>query len=91
MVKLNIEKVFWDVLNGLDWKCVVEVFGWDLLEVSCFLNGQCGVMIGEIDRVIDVVGYVLVSWLYFDVIVMFCKVGVVCECVWQGVGECGFC
>ncbi|ONX96354.1 DNA-binding protein [Burkholderia cenocepacia] len=89
MAKPNIEKALRDVLNGPDRKRAAEALGWDPSEVSRFLNGQRGVMIGEIDRATDVAGYALVSRPYLDAIATLCKVGAACECARQGAGECG--
>ncbi|EGD06604.1 putative phage DNA-binding protein [Burkholderia sp. TJI49] len=76
-------------MNGPDRKRAAEALGWDPSEVSRFLNGQRGVMIGEIDKAIDVAGYALVSRPYLDAIATLCKVGAACECARQGAGECG--
>ncbi|PXW28234.1 hypothetical protein SAMN05445871_4053 [Paraburkholderia caballeronis] len=88
-MKPNIESALRAVLTGPDRKRAAEQLAWDASEVSRFLSGQRGVLIGEIDRAIDVAGYALVSRPYLDAIAVLGKVGVACECARQGAGECG--
>jgi hypothetical protein len=89
MAKPNIEQALRDLLTGADRKRVAEQLGWDASEVSRFLSGQRGLMIGDVQRAIDVAGFALVSRPYLDAISTLCKVGAACECARQGVGECG--
>lgn len=68
---------------------VVEVFGWDELQVSWFLLGQFGIFIGKIDGGFNVFELCVVLCEYFDGLLMMSKVGVNCYCVCEGFGECG--
>lgn len=65
-----------------------QAVGWDNSSVSRFLNGDQGVTIDKIDRLVGVVGYMLVTRKYLDAIATLCEVGVFCECARQGHGEC---
>lgn len=89
MTRPNIEQALRDILTGATRKDAADRIGWDPSEVSRFLSGQRGVLIGEIDKAIDVAGYALVSRPYLDAIATLCKVGAACECARQGSGECG--
>lgn len=89
MARPNIEEALRRALTGLDKKRVADKIGWDASEVSRFLGGQRGVLITEIDAVIEVVEFALVSRPYLDAISTLCKVGAACECARQGAGECG--
>lgn len=89
MARPNIEEALRRALTGLDKKRVADKIGWDASEVSRFLGGQRGVLINEIDDVIEVVEFALVSRPYLDAITTLCKVGAACECARQGAGECG--
>lgn len=89
MARPNIEEALRRALTGLDKKRVADRIGWDASEVSRFLGGQRGVLITEIDDVIEVVEFALVSRPYLDAITTLCKVGAACECARQGAGECG--
>jgi hypothetical protein len=89
MSRPNIEKALRSVLSGPERKEAADRIGWDPSEVSRFLSGQRGVLIGEIDKAIEVAGYTLVSRPYLDAIATLCKVGAACECARQGAGECG--
>lgn len=89
MAKPNIEKALRAVLTGSSRKEAADTIGWDASEVSRFLSGQRGVLIHEVDKVIEVAGYMLVSRPYLDAIATLCKVGAACECARNGAGECG--
>ncbi|WP_081060821.1 DNA-binding protein [Burkholderia gladioli] len=89
MARPNIEQALRAVLTGPERKRAAELIGWDASEVSRFLSGQRGVLIGEIDKAIDVAGYALVSRPYLDAVATLCKVGAACECARRGAGECG--
>ncbi|KGE06465.1 DNA-binding protein [Burkholderia gladioli] len=89
MARPNIEQALRAVLTGPERKRAAELIGWDASEVSRFLSGQRGVLIGEIDKAIDAAGYALVSRPYLDAVATLCKVGAACECARQGTGECG--
>ncbi|MBJ9673346.1 DNA-binding protein [Burkholderia gladioli] len=89
MARPNIEQALRAVLTGPERKRAAELIGWDASEVSRFLSGQRGVLIGEIDKAIDAAGYALVSRPYLDAVATLCKVGAACECARQGAGECG--
>lgn len=89
MAKPNIEQALRAVLTGPERKSAADRLGWDASEVSRFLSSQRGVLIGEIDRAIDVAAFALVSRPYLDAISTLCKVGAACECARQGAGECG--
>lgn len=89
MARPNIEQALRRALTGLDKKRVADQIGWDASEVSRFLGGQRGVLITELDAVIEVVEYAIVSRPYLDAITTLCKVGAACECARQGAGECG--
>ena len=75
-----------------------QAVGWDNSSVSRFLNGDQGVTIDKIDRLVGVVGLtdivvvetpdMLVTRKYLDAIATLCEVGVFCECARQGHGEC---
>lgn len=89
MAKPNIEKALRAVLTGPARKEAADKIGWDASEVSRFLSGQRGVLINEIDKVVEIAGYSLVSRPYLDAISTLCKVGAACECARNGAGECG--
>ena len=68
---------------------VMEAVGWDKSAVSRFLDGQQGVTIEKMDKLVGAVGFVLVTREYLDAIATLSRVGVNCECARTGMGECG--
>ena len=68
---------------------VMESVGWDKSAVSRFLDGQQGVPIDKLDKLVGSVGFVLVTREYLDAIATLSRVGVNCECARNGMGECG--
>jgi hypothetical protein len=85
----RIEQALRSALTSQGRMEVMESVGWDKSAVSRFLDGQQGVTIDKLDKLVGAVGYVLVTSEYLDAIATLCRVGVNCECARKGMGECG--
>lgn len=85
----RIEQALRAALSSQGRLDVMEAVGWDKSAVSRFLDGQQGVTIDKIDKLVGAVGFVLVTREYLDAIATLSRVGVNCECARTGMGECG--
>lgn len=85
----RIEQALRAALSSQGRMDVMEAVGWDKSSISRFLDGQQGVTIDKIDRLVGSVGFVLVTRRYLDAITTLSRVGVNCECARAGCGECG--
>jgi hypothetical protein len=85
----RIEQALRSALTSQGRHEVMETVGWDKSAVSRFLDGQQGVPIDKLDKLVGAVGFVLVTREYLDAIATLSRVGVNCECARAGQGECG--
>ena len=85
----RIEQALREALTSQGRVEVMQAVGWDKSAVSRFLDGQQGVPIEKLDKLVGAVGFVLVTRDYLDAIATLSRVGVNCECARSGRGECG--